>query len=262
MSNDKRKKQISSFEDLSQQYIEELKRKKYCQKNIDINESVIRCQLSFWFNKYSLSEISSDVVKKFQEDFLSKNYRYRYRCHVFSSLSCLLRFGKQKRVISEDVKVESVCYSVLERTQFWTENDYQVFISSFQNQKYVVFFSLLFRCGLSAAETRGLKKEDFDFIKRIVNVRRGFIRKKKKSNKELLVERKTQTYELTDDISELVREYVNSITTDFLFSISRFEVSDKLYSTCKKLGIRRIILHGNHNKNLKYIINNTLVSLY
>ena len=150
--------------------------------------------------------------------------------------------------------MSSVCYSDLERTQFWTENEYKVFISSFQNQKYIVFFSLIFRCGLSSTETRGLKKEDFDFNKGVVNVRRGFIRKKKESNKEILVERKTQTYELTEDISEMVKEYMDSITTDFLFSISRFEVSEILYFKCKQQGIKRIILHGNHNKNMRYVI--------
>ena len=248
-----RKNQISSFEELSQHYLKELKRKKHCKENIIISESIIRCQLSSWFSKYSLSEISSEIVRQFQDDFLSKNYRYRYRCHVFSTLSCLIRFGKKKGLISESVEIGSVCYSDLERTQFWTENEYKVFISSFQNQMYVVFFSLIFRCGLSSTETRGLKKEDFDFNKRVVNVRRGFVRNKKESNKETLVERKTQTYELTDDVSEMVKEYVDSITTEFLFSISRFEVSDRLYSTCKRLGIRRIILHGNHNKNFYYV---------
>lgn len=248
-----RKNQISSFEDLCQLYISELKKKKHCQINIEINKSVIRCQLSSWFSMYKLSEITSEIVRRFQEDFLSKDYKYRYRCHVFSTLSCLIRFGKQKGVISENVEIGSVCYSDLERTQFWTETEYQVFISSFQNQKYVVFFSLIFRCGLSSTETRGLKKEDFDFNKGTVTVRRGFIRKKKESNKEILVERESQTYELTDDVIELVKEYVDSITSDFLFSISRFEVSDTLYSTCKHLGIRRIILHGNHNKNFYYV---------
>ena len=142
---------------------------------------------------------------------------------------------------------------MIERTQFWTKRDFELFISSFEDYEYVVFFTLIFISGLSSTETRGLRKEDFDFDRRIVNVRRGFIRRTK-TNKEVLIERKTQTYELTGDVINLVREYIKSISTDFLFSISRFEVSEILYFKCKQQGIKRIILHGNHNKNMRYVI--------
>lgn len=158
-------------------------------------------------------------------------------------------------------KVKKMGKSDADHIDFWTKEEYDKFISTFEEgSRYYVLFEILFWTGCREGELLALNKSDFNYEKNKMYITKTYYRTDKK---DIITVPKTEQSVRTIDIPEFlkieVKEYVEKLyelpDEERIFSIVAEAVQHALKKHAKLAGVKHIRVHSLRHSHVAYLIN-------
>lgn len=152
---------------------------------------------------------------------------------------------------------------------FYTREEFDLFISAEQDSKYKLIFLLLFDYGLRMGELRGLKHRDFNLRGDKVFIKRCITNKALQGG-QIVTSVKTSNsyrdYPLLDPIKKAYQDYIKTIDSfksdDFVFAskcknkvIGETTIKREQERLCKETNLRVIRLHEFRHSCATYLFN-------
>lgn len=224
-----------------------------------------------FFGNYKVSKIDNAAIDIFSKQinrlelksisniiYLSKTY-----------LKFLRTYGLNPDVNDSLLFVYKKPYVEKKEFDYYTRDEFDLFISAEQDSMYKLIFLLLFDYGLRMGELRGLKHRDFDFKNDKVYIKRCITNKTLQGG-QIVTSVKTSTsyrdYPLLDPIKKAYQDYINTIDSfkvdDFVFAskcknkvIGETTIKREQKILCKETNLRVIKLHEFRHSCATYLFN-------
>lgn len=225
--------------------------------------------LPFFENMY-LEDITSKTILEWEDYILSHNYSNNHNKNLYYILSgffeyCRVFYNFDKSTISSigcfKRKYEE------SKSDFYTPEEFNLFISGVDDEVYKQFFNLMFFTGVRPGEAMALQFKDLsgDYIsisktmnshgKRDIGTPKTF-----SSNRKIRIDRK-----LKRDLLKLKEMYSskNPFKDDFYIfggskPLSPTTINRKKQKACERAGIRPITLHQFRHSHATCLINNNI----
>lgn len=227
---------------------------------VTTKEYVIKSKMLPFFGKLRLDQITPAHVRKWQNELIEQGFKDTYLRTIHIDLSTIFNYACRYYNLSGNpcAKAGAIGKSKAERLNFWTQEEYQLFIESLKDQPIAhTAFQLLYWSGMRIGELLALEPEDFDFVRKSVSVNKSFQRigkadiitdpKTDKSKREIL---------LPAFLCLEVQEYIKrrAISKERLFPFTKQYFTTKLAKACEKSGVKRIRVHDIRHSHASLLI--------
>ena len=158
-------------------------------------------------------------------------------------------------------KVKKMGKSDSERMDFWTKDEYDNFICTFDEDiRYKVIFEILFWTGCRIGELLALTKKDFDLHSNLLNINKTYYRFK---CQDIITKPKTEqsnrTIAIPDFLKNEVITYMESLyeypDDERLFPISIEAVQHMMKRRIAKAEVKKIRVHDLRHSHVAFLIN-------
>lgn len=150
---------------------------------------------------------------------------------------------------------------------FWTEDEYQKFISTYDSEgMHYVMFEILFWTGCREGELLALTMNDFNIDKKQMSITKTFYRSE---GRDIITEPKTEnsvrTIELPEFLIEEITAYYERLyrypKDERLFPIGAEALQHTMKNHIKKAGVKQIRVHDLRHSHVAYLIHNEIQPL-
>lgn len=165
------KKSTSTIGDIYNMYINESKLHGSKLIALQSIEAIWDKRLKDYFNDIKVEELTNQKINIWKNNLLTlkkKNgdkYRNETLRNYQSALSTILNYGYKNEYISKPFSIKYVKHKSEEKSyiDFYTPEEFNLFIKNADNIIYKTFFLVLYFCGLRKGEAMALKWGDIDF---------------------------------------------------------------------------------------------------
>lgn len=229
-------------------------------------------QLFDYFNNVKIDDLNTLKIRKWQEMLLKKKKTdgSLYKNGTLEGFQTLLRtilnFGYKNGYIEKTVPISIVKNKSEPKNEmnFYTPEEFNLFISYVDHIVYNAFFTISYFCGLRKGETLGLLWQDIDFDNNEIDINKSWDSRnhimtspktKNSYRKIVLPKRATEAF-------LALKEYYcvkNSDQDKFVFgyykpiAISAIDVANRKYSEIA--GLKRIRIHDFRHSHVSALIN-------
>lgn len=199
-----------------------------------------------------MNEISPADIISWQNAIREKNYSETYMRMLQNQVTAL--FTHAFRIYNLDnnpcKKVKKIGKSDVRRLNFWTQEEYQKFIDTFEKgSRGYVMFQILFWTGCRSGEMLALAKEDIDFVNKQIHIHKTYYRDQ---GKDVITSPKTEESIRRVDIPTFlvkeIQEYCNTLyeypDNMRLFALTARGLEKLMDRHIEKAGIKRIEVHS------------------
>ena len=116
-----------------------------------------------FFKDYQIKNIKLNDYINWKNNILSCNYSYTYMASLHQAMVNILSFGVKFYDLSENIASKVGNFSkrnYYPKVNFWTYEEYKLFISNIDDIVYFTFFDLLYFTGMRLGEIRALNWND------------------------------------------------------------------------------------------------------
>lgn len=225
---------------------------------------LIQTKLMPYFADLPICDIDISMVRKWQNELLSheNGYSQTYLKTVHNQLSAIFNYAvKYYRLPSNPA---ATCGSMgkkkADTMQFWTQEEFNTFISYLEDQTlYYVIFHLFFYSGIREGELLALTLDDFDFEKNTVKITKNYV---KIGNEEIIQSPKTpkskRVITLPQEIMDMVKNYSTKLygysPSERLFLANKYGILRKLNNISKLSGVKKIRIHDLRHSHASLLI--------
>lgn len=225
--------------------------KTFMDSNKEFSDAVVQSNILTWLD--TLTDIDISVVRKNR---------------IKSEMKSLLQFAYERDYISADqlkkssivIKKANANQEVKEKLNFWTDEEFDKFISTFkEDDKWRFLFLTCYWGALRVGELLGLKWGDLDAKNKTISINKeltasGDIESTKNTSSNAPVSLPTEL------VKELVkfREDCKAVDDDFMFFInktSRTTMRRVMEDHIEKANVKHITIHGLRHSMASYMIN-------
>ncbi|HGF8364618.1 TPA: tyrosine-type recombinase/integrase [Enterococcus faecium] len=202
-----------SYKEFFDTYFEPHYKQRVTQRTYDNRISTMRIHFKFFY-RMKLTEISAVKCQKWQNK-LTNEYSNQYARNIYglfqSSLDLAVKLGLIARNIAKEV---GNVKKVKKKVDFWTIEEFQKVISSFDLKEYYEYYSfimiwILFMTGIRFGEMQALTWKDIDFSEKTLEVSKSMYYKN--IHEFYITEPKTsasnRTIALDDDTIHYLKEW-------------------------------------------------------
>lgn len=217
--------------------------------------TLFQWKLNLEKKEYSINHTNAII------NYMKEILNYAVINHNFDAkIANRLQRNKNEKVVEEHKDVIE---------NFWTYDEFNIFISKVDEEEYYTLFNFLYYTGLRISEATALNWKDIDFKRKIVRINKTLtvnvegadylITSPKTSNSVRLVD-------LTDNIVNLLKAHYKYAQTLYKFSDEYFVFGDirplpqttirrKLKSYIELSKCKKITLHGFRHSHVSLLIN-------
>ena len=238
-----------------------------------------------FFNKKKVIDFNLQMFEQWKKEINKKELVTSTKNDILTVLKMILNYGAEYF----DFKFASIYKKlsnfvnpneIKKEIDFYTYDEYQLFISQEDDLIFKTIFDFLYFFGLRKGELRGLQWKNVNWEKHIISIKYQ-VHSSQKYNDPTLSPLKTNASKRDLPIPEMifnelktlydkVKEYRNYSPDWFVFGnalpISKDIIKDRRNKNCDKVGIRRIRIHDFRHSCASLLINRgasiTLVSKY
>ena len=224
-------------------------------------DTMIKNQIDPFFKGKKVQDVKNKDIVKFH-DFLLDTLAVSTAKTVHKQLSAMFNYAVKMEYININVcnEVGNIDIKEDKRIDYWTLEEFKLFISHVDNPKYKALFMLLFYSGARIGELLGLTWSDVNFDKNFIDINKRFYRGKIDTTK---TDASTRIVQIPNHTMNLLREYKLSINPKpdyYVFG----KYKSPLYPTnvwtyymkaIEKSKVRKIRIHDLRHSHTAYLIN-------
>lgn len=223
-------------------------------------DNAIKTKLLPSFGRLALNQITPAHVRRWQNELLLKKYSDTYLRTLHADLSAIFNWAVRYYNLAENPckKAGSIGKTHAEEMNFWTLQEYSVFIKSLEDIPSAhTGFQLLYWTGMRIGELLALTAKDFDFETKTVMISKSYQRIKKQ---DVITTPKTQKSKreilLPNFLCDEVRAYISQIYNkdSRLFPYTKQYFTNKLILGCTRSGVKRIRVHDTRHSHASLLI--------
>lgn len=225
---------------------------------------IIDLKILPYFSKKLISEIDIGTVRTWQNELLKNvnNYSPTYLKVINNQLTAMFNYGMKFQGLPRNTARDcgSIGKKKSDKVQFWTENEFKIFIKNVENKEISkTLFNLLFYTGLRVGEALALTLEDFNFEEKTISITKSFTRH---LGKDLIQKPKTPKSKrivfIPSFLSELVKEYIEKLydyrPNERLFLVTKHYLLHEIRRGIKETQLKRIRTHDLRHSHASYLI--------
>lgn len=241
----------------------------YLIKDINLNKYILN-----YLGKIAINDLNVSTYKQFKNELDNKNLSTVYKNKIHNQVISLIKYAN--KIYGINNQVPQICdkfynpNEIKKEMKFFTLDEFKVFLSVIDDEKWKLFFEILFYCGLRQGELQAITWNDINFEKSTIFITKT-LTTKIKGEKWTISSPKTKTSKRILPITKILLEELKKLKSDqqkiINFSNSWFVVGDiePLKETnicnhknkyCKLANVKTIRIHDFRHSCASFLINN------
>lgn len=209
-----------------------------------------------------MADITSAMLLDWQAEIMACGYSETYLRMIQNQMTALFTHACKIYDLRNNPckKIKKMGKSDIHRLEFWTKDEYDKFISSFEEgEMYYVLFETLFWTGMRIGECLALTPADIDFHTNRINITKTYYRTDKR---DIITTPKTEESVrvvdipgfLTEELRIYIEKHYGMPKTERLFPIVQESVQHMMKNHIADLEMRKIPVHGLRHSNVAMLI--------
>lgn len=215
-----------------------------------------------YFGEKKMTEIKASDIIQWQNLMREKGYSQTYLRMVQNQLTALFTHATNIYGLGDNPckRVKKMGKSDADELSFWTKEEYDNFISTFEaDDRYFVLFELLFWTGCRIGEALALTSEDILLDKNQINICKTYYRT---GGEDVITTPKTEQSVRMVDIPEFlkqeIKQYLDRLykypRDERIFPVAAEAVQHMMKKHIEMAGVKKIRVHDLRHSHIAYLI--------
>ncbi len=250
------------FDDFVNCYFDD-KKNRLKERTYQTKKYMVESRLIPYFTGKKMNEITTKDILDWQNSMINLGFSETYQRMLQNQVTAIFSHAERFYDLHSNPckKVEKIGKSNAKELQFWTLDDYRLFIATInKSDYYFTLFELLFWTGMRCGELLALTYADIDFTNNQICINKTYYRQKKK---DIITTPKTEKSNRIVDmprfLADELKQYIDTIykiaPDQRLFPIVAEAVQHKMKRHITKSGVPEIRVHDLRHSHAALLIN-------
>ena len=240
------------------------------ERSIMTKRTLIETKIIPYFGEKPMNEITAVDIIKWQNMLMNQEYSPTYLRMIQNQLTALFNHAERFYDLRDNPckKVDKMGRSNARELNFWTKDEYEVFIKGFgaEDEMYRIIFQMLFWLGCRIGEVLALTASDIDLENGTISVSKTYFRRNKtdyitspkteSSNRKITIPKF-----LKGEIKEYLDRQYEMAPEDRIFPITDRAVQKKMKQKTEETGVNPIRVHDLRHSHVALLIEKGLQPL-
>ena len=240
------------------------------ERSIMTKRTLIETKIIPYFGEKSMNEITAVDIIKWQNLLMKQEYSPTYLRMIQNQLTALFNHAERFYDLRDNPckKVDKMGRSNAKELNFWTKDEYEVFIKGFEveDEMYRIIFQMLFWLGCRIGEALALTSSDIDLEKATISVTKTYYRRNKtdyitspkteSSNRKITIPKFLQ-----GEIKEYLDRQYELAPDERIFPITDRAVQKKIKQKTEEAKLKPIRVHDLRHSHIALLIEKGLQPL-
>lgn len=240
------------------------------ERSIMTKRTLIETKIIPYFGEKSMNEITAVDIIKWQNMLMNQEYSPTYLRMIQNQLTALFNHAERFYDLRDNPckKVDKMGRSNARELNFWTKDEYEVFIKGFgaEDEMYRIIFQMLFWLGCRIGEVLALTASDIDLENGTISVSKTYFRRNKtdyitspkteSSNRKITIPKF-----LKGEIKEYLDRQYELAPEDRIFPITDRAVQKKMKQKTEETNLKPIRVHDLRHSHIALLIEKGLQPL-
>lgn len=240
------------------------------ERSIMTKRTLIETKILPYFGEKPMNEITAVDIIKWQNMLMNQEYSPTYLRMIQNQLTALFNHAERFYDLRDNPckKVDKMGRSNARELNFWTKDEYEVFIKGFgaEDEMYRIIFQMLFWLGCRIGEVLALTASDIDLENGTISVSKTYFRRNKtdyitspkteSSNRKITIPKFLQ-----GEIKEYLDRQYELAPEDRIFPITDRAVQKKMKQKTEETGVNPIRVHDLRHSHVALLIEKGLQPL-
>ena len=250
---------LSSFVDV---YFED-KAPRLKERSIMTKRTLIETKILPYFGDKQMNEITAVDIIKWQNALLNQEYKPTYLRMIQNQLTALFNHAERFYDLKDNPckKVDKMGRANAKELNFWTKDEFEVFIQCFteEEEMYRIIFLMLFWLGCRVGELLALTSEDIDFENGTVSISKTYFRRNKtdyitapkteSSNRKITIPQFLQK-----EIKQFLDRQYELMPEERIFPITDRAIQKKMKQKTEQARLKPIRVHDLRHSHIALLI--------
>lgn len=248
------------FENLVSLYLDDAKTR-IRSTTFNNKTELINLKISPYFSELIVSEITPNHIRKWQNELKKSSYSDTYLKAINNQLTAIFNFAIKYFNLSSSptLKAGSMGKKNADSMQFWTVDEFKLFIGHCNNNQLALAYKILFWTGIRRGELLALTYNDIDLENKLITINKTYTRIEKvdvinppKTSKSKRV------IAISESLANDIKDYYNTLydfkSNERIFEYSLSKLRHNLNSICKRNGVKQIRVHDLRHSHASLLI--------
>lgn len=240
------------------------------ERSIMTKRALIETKIIPYFGEKSMNEITAVDIIKWQNMLMNQEYSPTYLRMIQNQLTALFNHAERFYDLRENPckKVDKMGRSNAKELNFWTKDEYEVFLKTFTegDEMYRLIFQMLFWLGCRIGEALALTSSDIDLENATISVSKTYFRRNKtdyitspkteSSNRKITIPKFLQ-----GEIKEYLDRQYELAPDERIFPITDRAVQKKMRQKTEEAKLKPIRVHDLRHSHIALLIEKGLQPL-
>lgn len=240
------------------------------ERSIMTKRTLIETKIIPYFGEKSMNEITAVDIIKWQNLLMKQEYSPTYLRMIQNQLTALFNHAERFYDLRDNPckKVDKMGRSNAKELNFWTKDEYEVFLETFTegDEMYQLIFQMLFWLGCRIGEALALTSSDIDLEKATISVTKTYYRRNKtdyitspkteSSNRKITIPKFLQ-----GEIKEYLDRQYELAPDERIFPITDRAVQKKMKQKTEETNLNPIRVHDLRHSHIALLIEKGLQPL-
>lgn len=240
------------------------------ERSIMTKWTLIETKIIPYFGEKSMNEITAVDIIKWQNLLMKQEYSPTYLRMIQNQLTALFNHAERFYDLRDNPckKVDKMGRSNAKELNFWTKDEYEVFIKGFgaEDEMYRIIFQMLFWLGCRIGEVLALTASDIDLENGTISVSKTYFRRNKtdyitspkteSSNRKITIPKF-----LKGEIKEYLDRQYELAPENRIFPITDRAVQKKMKQKTEEAKLKPIRVHDLRHSHIALLIEKGLQPL-
>lgn len=240
------------------------------ERSIMTKRTLIETKIIPYFGEKSMNEITAVDIIKWQNLLMKQEYSPTYLRMIQNQLTALFNHAERFYDLRDNPckKVDKMGRSNARELNFWTKDEYEVFLETFAegDEMYRLIFQMLFWLGCRIGEALALTSSDIDLEKATISVTKTYYRRNKtdyitspkteSSNRKITIPKFLQ-----GEIKEYLDRQYELVPDERIFPITDRAVQKKMKQKTEEAKLKPIRVHDLRHSHIALLIEKGLQPL-
>lgn len=240
------------------------------ERSIMTKRTLIETKIIPYFGEKAMNEITAVDIIKWQNMLMNQEYSPTYLRMIQNQLTALFNHAERFYDLRDNPckKVDKMGRSNAKELNFWTKDEYEVFIKGFgaEDEMYRIIFQMLFWLGCRIGEVLALTASDIDLENGTISVSKTYFRRNKtdyitspkteSSNRKITIPKF-----LKGEIKEYLDRQYELAPEDRIFPITDRAVQKKMKQKTEETKLKPIRVHDLRHSHIALLIEKGLQPL-
>ena len=250
---------LSSFVDV---YFDD-KAPRLKERSIMTKRTLIETKILPYFGDKQMNDITAVDIIKWQNALLNQEYKPTYLRMIQNQLTALFNHAERFYDLKDNPckKVDKMGRANAKELNFWTKDEFEVFIQCFteEEEMYRIIFLMLFWLGCRVGELLALTESDIDLEGGTVSISKTYFRKNKtdyitapkteSSNRKITIPQFLQ-----DEIKQFLDRQYELMPEERIFPITDRAIQKKMKQKTEQAKLKPIRVHDLRHSHIALLI--------